>query len=463
MLDRFLSTGLNLLERPSVTSARLPWAVDMAELAAKDPEVLLAARALTVPAAEGIPDVSTGLPEAFFARAAITPKGQYDRFLCPGSVVLLRRALKLVLGGGGRVGHAALSEMIETVMVNHAALYFLAGMRVLNGLTSARRLPGSCATCWDRFQSDVGPAPVSGRSDRWSSGDYRGEATAEDAAWIERHCDVRPEVFVNAGRKEQASAKELARLSLEDLRRQLATYTVNRIMLSICLDLAGEVAGPLGEKPPGLDKVLEVLDSWADRNETRMTLAVLWRQRIERLATDPDVPGAVLERLEDDLAAASSDPRQLEELARMVVSEAILSSRQFTRYIELMNSLLGGGALPTNQDPKGLLARGGNRATPFHLSVNDRALEAFVAIATLEAEEAGQPLSFQRFVDFLASRYGLVLDRPPTEMEALSGLAADAVGQSREALRARLRAMGFLDEFSDSSDWNRVRWRATAA
>jgi len=458
-LERFLALGLSFITTPAPYATAVSWSVDHRLVAAKDPEVELVIRALTAIPTTDFPTAASGLPPAFFSTSARTDKGTYRQFLCPGSVVYMRRAIRLVLQGGSRVGHTALAEIIETTLVNHAALYFIRGMRVLNALNTERHLGESCANCWDRFQADLRPIGDAERRDRWQADGYQAGAERADVDWIDANCDVRQEVFVNAGRKEHTAAKDLARLSLEQLRRELATYTVNRICTAICLEVAAAVARTVGQEAPTLRDVFQMLDKWAGDTGTRMALSVLWDQQIERLATDQDVPGAVLEKLDGERARAAGDPRALEMLAREIVSEAILSTRSFTRYVELMNSLLGGGALPTNQDPKGLMARGGTRATPFHLSINDRALEAFVAVLALEAADRMEPLSFQGLIDGLRIRYGLLVDTLPAGSTATSGMLAEAASQSREALRDRLHAMGLLQEFSDSSEWNRVTWR----
>jgi hypothetical protein len=95
---------------------------------------------------------------------------------------------------------------------------------------------------------------------------------------------------------------------------------------------------------------------------------------------------------------------------------------------------------------------------PFHLAVNDSLLEFLVAVLSLEADEAGEPLSFTEFLGRLSRRYHLNIDRVPGYLPVGTGLAAEAISQSRQALRARLAAMGLLTEFSDSSSWNRVWW-----
>lgn len=452
LYDEFLTVGASFANGETATP--LAWQVNSTELSSRDPEVHLAATALSWDSSDGLGSVVAGLPSSLATSA--TPARLYDQFLCPGTVILLRRSLRLLLRRADRLGHAALADLVEASLALHAAIYFIRGMHVVNSLMVERTLPTAHEQCW-RYQDDLRPGPPDGRESRWLVGGYGGRADASDAHAVSS-CAEPSELFVNAGRKELSAAKDVARMSLEQLRRQLSAYTVNRILLSLASQVAHSLAAQLHEPPPGLHEVPARLDRWAATDRTRMALAVLWRAKIEVISTDADVPGAVLDELQDRLTDAGGDPAGLEDVARYVITESILSSRASSRYVELLHSLLGGGALPSNEDPKGIVARGGSRRVPFHLSLNDRALEVLVAVASLEAEEKAEPLSFQGFVDFLASRYGLLVDRHPGGMVVAGGLLADAALQSREALRARLRAMGLLQEFSDSSDWNRVRW-----
>ena len=463
-LDAFLGLGLNFVDSEGPRTA---WAgINFDAVASADPETYLVYRAVATPADDGLGNASTGLGEDYLRGS--TDGATLGQFLCPGAIVLMRRSLSLLLGQQGTIGHAALSDLVETALTFHSSQYFLRGMRVLNALTADRALPEDCRSCWDRFQVDLRPSPSPADESRWQRDGYQGAATGEDARWVDSTCAADDFLFVNAGRKEDAAAKDLARVSLERLRRELATYTVNRITLSIARGISESLAPQFGEKStPPLDQVLSRLDTWAAEPSGRRLLAFAWSQRIVELQDDPAIPGPVVEGLPDRVADAGGDPARLEAIVRDLVSEAILSSRSFTRYIELMNSLLGGGALPTNQDPKGMMARGGSRAVPFHLSINDRALELLVALATLEARDSAQadssgdvddPTSLSGFLRFIDRRFHFGLDDGPSGEEVPSGLVSAASAESVAALRARLSSMGLLEEYSDSSEWNRISW-----
>jgi hypothetical protein len=463
-LDSYLGLGLALPDKPG---PRTTWTgIDLKTVAGADPETYLVFRALETPGTDGLGDARTGLGDD--ALRGSTDGAVMHQLLCPGSVVLMRRSLSLLLERQGKIGHAALSDLVETSLTFHATQYFIRGMRVLNGLSKRRALPDDCRRCWDKFQPDLRPVPTPADRARWQSDGYSGAGTADEARWVERTCQADDFLFVNAGRKEDAAAKDLARVSIERLRRELATYTVNRITLSIARGVCESLGPDLGQpEPPPLDMTLERLDAWSGEVTSRALLAFAWKKRIEQLANDPAIPGPIQESVPDRVADAAGDPAGLEAIVRDLVSEAILSSRAFTRYIELMNSLLGGGALPTNQDPKGMMARGGSRSVPFHLTVNDRALELLVALAALEARDRGatedidpldDPTSFAGFLRFIERRFHLVFDRGPSGEDVPSGLVSAASAESIAALRARLSSMGMLEEYSDSSEWNRISW-----
>ncbi len=189
-----------------------------------------------------------------------------------------------------------------------------------------------------------------------------------------------------------------------------------------------------------------------------------WRDRIENgdgdglrrdeAISDPEFREAIDGRLND----AAGDPAALEKLVREIVAEAVLSTRAFGRYRELLHSLLGGGSLPSNQDPKGMMANGGTQASRFYLTLNDGALEMMVAVASLESAEQGVDLTFDGLLSFLDRRFHVSVDHGPSGDSIPPGLIAAASAQSRQALRDRLSSMGMLEEYSDSSQWNRVSW-----
>ena len=434
-LDEFLGLGLTFADKDS---PRTVWTgIDFGLVAAADPETYLVFRAVATPANDGLGDASTGLGDDYIRGS--TEGAVMEQFLCPGSIIHMRRSLTLLLGQQGSIGHAALSDLVETALAFHSSQYFLRGMRVLNALATDRALPEDCRSCWDRFQDDLRPSPTSTDEDRWRADRYRGEGTASDANWVDANCSADDFLFVNAGRKEDTAAKDLARVSVERLRRELATYTVNRITLSIARGICDSLAPQFGEVSPPLDQVLARLDAWASEPSGMRLLAFAWSQRIDELQNDPAIPGPVVEGLPERTAEAAGDPAMLERIVRDLVSEAILSSRAFTRYIELMNSLLGGGALPSNQDPKGMMARGGSRSVPFHLSLNDRALELLVALATLESRDAGavgdgedasNSASYSGFLRFIERRFHFGLHQGPSGEEVPGGLVSAASAES---------------------------------
>ena len=462
-LDTYLALGLKAVD--SNTSRRVWKGFDFPAIASADPETYLVLRALGTSNGDDVGDASNGLGEEYLRGS--TPAAAMNQFLCPGAVILMRRSLRLFLGQQETIGHPALSGHIETALTFHASQYFLRGMRVLNDLSEGRTLPPDCSACWARFQPDLRPSPTYADRERWQSVGYTAQADADQADWVESNCQAEDLIFVNAGRKEDQAAKDLARLSLERLRRDLASYTVNRIVLAIARGIAGRLAPQFGEEAISLDKTYERLDQWAGEPTSRAVLAYAWRDRITQLGNDPDLGGSVVDRIPNRVQAAGNDPGKLEAIVRELVSEAVLSSRAFSRYIELLNSLLGGGALPTNQDAKGLMARGGSQTVKFHLSLNDRALEFVVALSALEARDESRmasdadrrhATSLQGFLEFLERRFHIVLAGAPSGAWTPPGLVAEAAAESISALRARLSSMGLLEEYSDSLEWSRLTW-----
>ncbi len=228
MLDAFLALGLRDRVADPPPSRAVRWALYPDEIADVDPELAVLGRALTGPGADGLGDAGHGMPPAFFATS--TEGARYQQFLCPGSIILMRRSLMLLLGEQEVVGHAALSELIETALVDHAALYYVRTMRVVNDLSSGRALPEDCQALLGTLRARpetrrhagearaVGPRrlPRGGGTGRWRLGRRR-------RAKRTTTCSSMP-----AGRNSRPP-RSWRRSTIERLRRQLAEYTVNRI------------------------------------------------------------------------------------------------------------------------------------------------------------------------------------------------------------------------------------------
>lgn len=459
--EAYLADGLTIKRAADETAPNAEWSIRGEVLARNDPEVLLTAKALASDVDDGLPTFRTGIPKSYFSAAkSVISEGDRFSILCPGSVVLLRRSLRLLFAKRRELGHGALGRLVETSLAHHAAHYYVRGMRVVNELAVNRKLPADCASCWTHFQGDLAPMPSPKALEQWAAGEYHGGGAAEDARFVEETCQAPSQIFLNAGTKEQTAAKDLGRIGLEHLRQQLAEYTVNRVWLSVAWSIADDVAPlvPGCARPDSVAQVLSTLDSIYDNPQAKLLVTDKWLKKLGVLITDKDVPGNVVDDVVDAMTHRDLSPRELERMARDVVAETILSARYFGRYVEVLNSLLGGGALPSNQDPKGMMARGGRTSLKFHMGLNDALLEFLVALASMEAAEGESNLSFTDFIEFVGRRYLLNIDRVPDALTVGSGLGAEAVSQSREALRARLSAMGLLEEFSDSASWNRITW-----
>ena len=88
-------------------------------------------------------------------------------------IIHLRRSVSLLLGAADEVGHSAIGDLVETALVNHAALYFR-GMRVLNETVARRALPEDCGSCWSRFQLDLKPKGDAARAGEMGQWQVRG-------------------------------------------------------------------------------------------------------------------------------------------------------------------------------------------------------------------------------------------------------------------------------------------------
>jgi hypothetical protein len=80
-------------------------------------------------------------------------------------------------------------------------------------------------------------------------------------------------------------------------------------------------------------------------------------------------------------------------------------------------------------------------------------LEVLVQLAVVSADAKGfktQPITIVSFVDWLKNRYGIYINEWPEELD--SPAIAKALNNNYEALKSRLRQLGFYTDLSDASN-----------
>ncbi len=374
-------------------------------------------------------------------------------FMCPGSVILMKNALRAVLLQTD-LARDRKFELLKTVFTLHIWLYYRRSLYVLNEIERLGTLPETCADCWKRFQDDlVPPYAAEGcpeRYEKWAQGQYGAAGTEEDAQFVARTCPC-PGLFFNMGTKECSHALRLSLTSLRGLYDELEAATLNRIWLGLLIER--------------MSKSLRChkRDLWPDRilaadSDVRQSVLVehvtAW---INELLSDGSLPESWQVAFTDIISPTSqASPEQVFRLVREYIADS-LTQRDFSRYREVLHSMMGGGELPTNQNPRGVMSGAGPKGRQFYPTLQSHALELLVLLASDSRGPDGH-LSFEQFIEFLQSRYGIYCHTIPGNLQQGTPLSLDACTESRNSLRERLRAAGFLREFSDTEEWNRVSW-----
>lgn len=146
------------------------------------------------------------------------------------------------------------------------------------------------------------------------------------------------------------------------------------------------------------------------------------------------------------LAASNSELDDFDKLIEMISTARLSFNHRYA--VELVSTTL------LKNTPYGLLRSSMGRwehAKP-RFCIAPRLLETFVLLALLEGGPGSyhtRPLTIDEFVDWLAYRYGIYIS--PLEAGIVSGDAYPAYRANMDALRARLRDIGFYTDLSDAS------------
>lgn len=386
------------------------------------------------------------------------PSGKWNDFICPGSIVLLKRSIQLILNSESstedRIENTLdertsdyTQDRIEDALAAHTSDYVLRSMFVLNSAMSGKNnLPESCVECRDKFAKGLIQPKHASES----------VASLENIEWIDTNCEYEGN-FANAGPKESKAAKTLATIDLATLYSQLNSYTANRRAAQAAVDIVKNLKFTTKQSSESPIESISIL--WKLMSSER-SLVVQSLRDISSAFIDSESPSeATRERLEGLMASSETHPQDLWSALVDAFRDVSTGTGHSlaSRAREVMHSQLGGGALPTNQDPKGRLQRGGLGEFPkFHLATNDRFLSHMARTAFHEFFEQDRQLSLREFVQFVRERFKIELLPDSDFKHQAPGLCAKAAKENAANLSQRLKNMGILREFSDSSDWNRI-------
>lgn len=355
-------------------------------------------------------------------RCSTKPDDQVPNFsfLCPEQIELLRQDLKLLFLYKDRIPRRELINYMITLMVFHAAQYFLQIVRITNVMVATGRLPKERGTC---------PLPGEPRS----------------------HAPFDLDIFCDMTSGHDPVVDDLAKRRYMEHFREIENYFKSAYAIKKLDEFAGSYLSSEQKRLNGktyFDLLLAYfkhkdLDGYFNRDI----------QTIRQNGQDPDT-GEYNQDVERIIEIANG--RNLSKLQTFV---EILYHFQYdtlaTQHRRLLASLCG-----IEQD-RGFLAGKGRARRKYVLG--NELLEVLIQLAVLQRRPSdgkwhSRPFPIRHFVLWLKGRYGLLIDSlgrtTPEDEQTNRALAVNF-----EALKTRLRQLGFFTDLSDASNSQVIRPR----
>jgi hypothetical protein len=340
-----------------------------------------------------------------------------DRYppLCSSQADLLADDVLRLLTYENYMPRSVLVDYLKTLLSFHLALYHLKLLKLLPAIVQRQGGDPICAKC-----------PVNSQSDR-----------------IYGECAYSIGLVVDLGDPENSHMAELARRSCDRHYRRIPTY-IQAHFIAKKLDEMASNLYKRGKFAPATDnftigEVLQLLQP--NYNQERENF---FESRLSQL-----IEG--YEQGED-----SSLPPEIEKIIELQLSN-------FETYIEILVALRGTihrrriteclDSLLLKNRESGLLRQ--PRTKPRWFVFGSRLLEVLLQIAVLEPQDGKfktREIRIDELLQFLRERYGLYIDRLPTEdgFEEPSIKDRQALRKNVQAFKTRLREIGFFQDLSDA-------------
>jgi hypothetical protein len=335
------------------------------------------------------------------------PAPTLPRPICGMQGRLYVEDLRRLLAYRGSLPRAVLVDHIGRLTAMHVGLYLLRTYRAVVNVERTGKL--GCGDCRDKVTE------------------------SEDAT----NCPFHLELVVDCGEDARSPSAKLAQWSWLQQEDVLAKYVRAHLTLKKLQELAAGLA-----KPPIPTSTLEELAAVRTRTP---------RRRLDEKARDRTA--SLLD------AASGDDKRQLKEtrdqyeslgLSDFDVYMALLFQASEKRWFGYLRFLLD--SLLLKNEPDGLLRQplGGKRIRRFALTPG--MLETLALISLVQRTDRGfetRPIRLDQLIDRLDRRYGLLVARPPGELES-DPVAVSAMLDNQRMLRRRLRESGLFVDLSDA-------------
>lgn len=339
-------------------------------------------------------------------------------FICPEQIELLRKDLQLLFLYKDHVPRRELINYMTTLMVFHTALYFFQTIKIANHGVATGKLPSS--------RGDV-PAPGEGRT----------------------HVPFDLNLLCDLTNGHDAVVKELGETYYNDLFKEVEQYFRSGYYLKKLEEFATPSLDPKQREQTGREYIQLLLDGFQKHPDldgffTRDIYQVIEASKDEE--DEGSTLNADIQRIVD-----VAHQRKLNKLETFV---EILLFLQYGNLRDKHRKLIGG--LCRIDQESGFLTGKGRVARRFVLG--NELLEVLIQLAVLHRRESDgkfetRPVPIREFMDWLAGRYGLLIDQLSiTEHRVESESVNRALAANYDALKTRLRQLGFFTDLADASN-----------
>ncbi|MCO6042669.1 hypothetical protein NG895_02005 [Aeoliella sp. ICT_H6.2] len=335
-------------------------------------------------------------------------------FLCPEQIDLMKQDLKLLFLYKDCIPRRELINYMTTLMVFHAALYFYQIVRIANHMIEHGKLP-----------EPQGEQP--------QPGDPRSHAPFT----LDIFCDMA------GGHHEQVDS--IAKQRFTEHFKDVEKYFKSAYLMKKLEEFAGGYLTPDQKKGGGKAYIELLLKGYLNHKDIDGYFA-RDIQAIRQAGYDEE-SGEFNPDVERIIAICNG--RGLNRLQTFV---EILYHFQYSTLREQHRKLISG--LCGNELDRGFMA-GRGRARRKYV-IGNELLEVLIQLAALEKRESDnkwqtRPMPIRKFVDWLGGRYGLLIDTLGPNGEE-SEQNNRALAANYEALKTRLRQLGFFTDLADASN-----------
>lgn len=337
-------------------------------------------------------------------------------FICPEQVELMREDLGLLFLYRDCIPRRELINYMTTLMVFHAALAFFQVVKIANHGLATGRFPAARGDC-----------------------PRAGEARTHVPFDLGLFCDL--------ANGHDETVKSLSETSYRDLFKEVERYFRSGYVFK---------------------KLEEFATSYLTAEQKRQTGKEYLRLLLEGFRQHPDLNGYFNRDIQDVIQAGrdaetnEDDP----DIARVIAVSNQRGLDRLDTFVELLlhfqygtlreqHRKLIAGLCGIDQE-RGFLVGKGRVQRRFVLG--NELLEVLIQLAVLRCRQSDgrfetRPVPIRDFVDWLAGRYGLLIDRlPPDAAVDDSESVNRALVHNYDCLKTRLRQLGFFTDLADASN-----------